>query len=56
LLFFLIGEKPSFFDEPEFSDQVIFSSAEKIAKKILEEAHKEMHGYNHLEEAHKELN
>jgi hypothetical protein len=34
LLFFWIGRKPSFLDEPEFSDQVIFSSAEKIAKKF----------------------
>jgi hypothetical protein len=33
LLFFWIGGKPSFLDELEFSDQVIFSSLEKIAKK-----------------------
>jgi hypothetical protein len=31
----LDGGKPSFLDEPEFSDQVIFSSAEKNSKKIL---------------------
>jgi hypothetical protein len=35
LLFFGIEGKPSFLDEPEFSDQVIFSSSEKIAKKNL---------------------
>jgi hypothetical protein len=35
LLFFWIGEKPSFLEEPEFSDQVIFSSAEKNSKKII---------------------
>jgi hypothetical protein len=35
LLFFWIGGKPSFLDESEFSERVIFSSAEKIAKKIL---------------------
>jgi hypothetical protein len=34
LLFFWIGGKPSFFDESKFSDQVIFSSSEKIAKKF----------------------
>jgi hypothetical protein len=32
LLFFWIGGKTLFLDEPEFLDQVIFSSAEKIAK------------------------
>jgi hypothetical protein len=35
ICYFWIGKKPSFFDEPEFSDQVIFSSSEEIAKKIL---------------------
>jgi hypothetical protein len=29
LIFFWIGGKSSFLDKPEFSDQVIFSSAEK---------------------------
>jgi hypothetical protein len=32
LLFFWIERKQAFLDEPEFSDQVIFSSSEKIAK------------------------
>jgi hypothetical protein len=35
LLFFWIGRKPLFLDEPEFSKQANFSSPEKIAKKIL---------------------
>jgi hypothetical protein len=33
-LLFFIGEKSSFLDESEFSDQVIFSSSEKLAKKF----------------------
>jgi hypothetical protein len=34
LLFFWIEGKPLFLDEPEFSNQIIFSSTEKIAKKF----------------------